>query len=515
MGLAMRNHMAGGAGRVESEPREIPADNPQHVRAGHPEPGGWPRVTSWFKAWGNPARRWRSELQESAHLVPAPRLLDRRGGMGTETDDGSGSGPGRPCRILFINQYYWPDHASTAQHLADLAESLAAEGHECHVLCGQGRYKPGEPRPPASEMHEGVRIHRVPATSLGRRSTLTRMADYLSFYARAMVVGLTLPRFDVVVTLTTPPIIGLIGTLLRRLKGTRHVYWSMDLHPDASLALGRMSRSNPVVAALAWLSDFVYRQADKVVVLGPYMADRIAAKGVRLDRLATVPVWSRRDEVYPLPRAGHPLRAELGLEEKFVAMYSGNLGLAHSFDEFLAAARRLRDRDDIVFLFVGGGPRLSEVRAAKEAEGLENVRLLDYFPREQLHVSLSLADVHLISMRREMTGIVVPGKLYGAMASGRPALFVGPEHCESADTIREADCGVTIRIGDVDGLVEAIEGLAADPERVAQLGRRAREAFFARHERTPCCARWNGAIADLVPAPALRPAAAGVVGGSV
>ncbi len=393
----------------------------------------------------------------------------------------------RPKRLLFINQYYWPDHASTAQHLADLAESLASAGHEFHVLCGQGGYKPGAPRPPIFEVHHGVTIHRVPATSLGRRSTLTRMTDYLSFYARALIMALALPRFDVVVTLTTPPIIGLVGTLLRRLKGSRHVYWSMDLHPDASLALGRMSRRNPVVVALAWLSDFVYRQADKVVVLGPYMADRIFAKRVRSDRVTMIPVWSRRDEIYPMPRHAHPLREALGLADKFVAMYSGNLGLAHAFDEFLDAARRLRDRPDIVFLFVGGGPRLSEIVAAKERDRLDNIRLLDYFPREQLHASLSVADVHLISMRREMTGIVVPGKLYGAMASGRPALFVGPEHCESADTIRQSECGLTVRLGNVEELVEALTLLAADSELVEKLGagprgipRRVREGALLR-----------------------------------
>jgi hypothetical protein len=326
----------------------------------------------------------------------------------------------RARRILFINQYYWPDHASTAQHLTDLAESLASEGYDCHVLCGQGRYKPGAPRPAAFEVRNGVTIHRVPATSLGRRSTLTRMIDYLSFYARAAGLAVRLPRYDAVVTLTTPPLIGLVGTLLRRLRGSRHVYWSMDLHPDASLALGRMSRRNPIVAGLAWLSNAVYRRADKVVVLGSYMADRIVAKGVRPERLATVPVWSRRDEIYPVERHGHALRESLGLADKFVVMYSGNLGLAHSFDEFLAAARRLADRQQIVFLFVGDGPRMAEVRALKEREGFDNIRVLDYFPREQLHLSLSTADVHLISMRREMTGIVVPGKLYGAMASGAP-----------------------------------------------------------------------------------------------
>ena len=146
-------------------------------------------------------------------------------------------------------------------------------------------------------------------------------------------------------TLTTPPIIGLIGTLLKRIKGTRHVYWSMDLHPDASLALGRMSPTQPGrPRCFYWLSGFVYRQADRVVVLGPYMADRIALKGVAADRIETIPVWSRREEIYPIPRAANSLRKSLGLDDAFVAMYSGNLGLAHSFDEFLVAARRLRDR---------------------------------------------------------------------------------------------------------------------------------------------------------------------------
>lgn len=406
-----------------------------------------------------------------------------------------------PKRLLFINQYYWPDHASTAQHLTDLAEALAAEGHECHVLCAQGGYKPGAPRPPAFEVKNGVHIHRVPATSLGRKNTLFRMTDYLSFYARALAVGLTLPTFDVIVTLTTPPIIGLIGTLLRRFKGSKHVYWSMDLHPDASLALGRMSRSNPVVASLVWLSDFVYRQADKVVVLGPYMADRILAKRVRPDRVALIPVWSRRDEIYPLARDQNPLRASLGLDGKFVAMYSGNLGLAHSTTEFLDAARALRARDDIVFLFVGDGPRMAEVREAQQTESLSNVRFLDYFPREQLHASLSVADVHLISMREEMTGIVVPGKLYGVMASGRPALFVGPTHCETADTIRQADCGLTVRLGDSAGLVEALTTLAADLKTSDAMGARGRTAFLQSHERQTCCASWAKVIGDVAPRP--------------
>lgn len=433
-------------------------------------------------------RRWRADRAE---LTPPAR--SRVFALATNP-----AGASKKKKLLFINQYYWPDHASTAQHLTDLAESMAEAGHEVHVLCSQGGYKPSRSRSASQEVRNGVTIHRVPATALGRRTTVRRMIDYLSFYLRALVLAVRLPRFDAVATLTTPPIIGLVGTLLRQLKGSHHIYWSMDLHPDASLALGLMSHSNPVVAALIWLSNFVYRQADSVVVLGAYMADRIASKGVRPERIVTIPVWSRSDEVYPLQREGHPLRRSMGLADTFVAMYSGNLGLAHSTDEFLEAARRLQDRSDIVFLFVGDGPRMAEVRAAKALERLENVQLLDYFPREQLHASLSLADVHLISMRQEMTGIVVPGKLYGVMAAGRPAIFVGPDHCETADTIRESDCGLTVRLGDAAGLVEAIETLAADPLRAKAMGERGRDAFLADHERETCCSRWDHLMTQLL-----------------
>jgi colanic acid biosynthesis glycosyl transferase WcaI len=410
-------------------------------------------------------------------------------------------------RILFINQYYWPDHASTAQHLTDLAESFASRGYKCHVLASQGRYKPGEPRPAAYEVHNGVHIHRVPATSLGRRGTWARMTDYLSFYAGAVVKALLLPRFDAVVTLTTPPIIGLVGTLLKRFKKTRHVYWSMDLHPDASLALGRMSSRSILGRSMSWLSGFVYRHADQVVALGPYMEDRITVKGVAPDRIATIPVWSERDEIYPTPRDSNPLRKSLGLEKAFVAMYSGNLGLAHSFDEFIDAARRLRDRTDIVFLYVGEGPRLVEVKEARDREDLSNIRFLDYVPRSQLQASLGIADVHLISMRPEMTGIVVPGKLYGVMAAGRPALFVGPEHCEPADTIRDAGCGITVTPGDADGLLAALVRLASNPSLARRMGEKGRSAFLIAHDRKICCAQWHELIGDLVtrPEPSGRP----------
>ena len=222
-----------------------------------------------------------------------------------------------------------------------------------------------------------MHIHRVPATSLGRRGTWSRMTDYLQLLRPGRLKALRLPRFDVVVTLTTPPIIGLIGTFLRRFQGSPHIYWSMDLHPDASMALGRMSPHGPLRQHL-WLapirSTAMPTRSSYSAPTWPTGCSEAGAR--REDRHDSGLEPSRRD--LPLDREGEPPPQVAGAGRvKFVAMYSGNLGLAHSFDEFLEAARRLRDRADIVFLFVGDGPRQDEVRLRSEIEGLTNIRLLD------------------------------------------------------------------------------------------------------------------------------------------
>ncbi len=434
-----------------------------------------------------PPRRWRADRNSRGAKSPIP----------VEVSPQLPPPPRGRARILLVNQYYWPDHASTGQHLTDLAESLVDQGHEVHVLCSRRGSRPGAPARPRREEHNGVVIHRVGASGFGRGSIIRRMADYLTFHWGALLRALTLPRPDTVVTLTTPPLIAVIGLLLQIIRGSAHVYWSMDLHPDASLAIGQMSRQKLPLRLLQKLSDALYRHADRVITLGPYMTDRIHDKGVPLDRIVAIPVWSRRDEVFPLPREGHPLRASLGLEDKFVVMYSGNHGLAHRFEEFIDAARRLQHRDDVVFLFVGDGPRYHEVRTAREAFGLENVRLLDFFPREQLHASLSVADAHLVSLRTEMTGICVPGKLYGAMASARPVLFVGPGHCEVADTVRQAECGRTFVPGEGALLAQAIEEMADQPWLASAMGERGLAAFSAEYDRDACCARWCWMLDDL------------------
>lgn len=415
--------------------------------------------------------------------------------------------PQRPS-LLFINQHYYPDFASTGQHLTDLAEHLAEDGFEVHVLCSRGRYLAGKLQAPKEEVHNGVTIHRVDGTSFGRGSHLGRIADYASFYAKALRRVLFGRRFDAVIVLTTPPLLVVLGGLAQRLRGQRYGVWSMDLHPDAEEALGMLRPGSLALRILHTLNDWGYRNAEFVVDLGAYMKARLRKKGVAAERLHTIPVWSKRDEILPTPVEGNPLRAELGLQDRFVVMYSGNAGLAHRFDEVLKAMQALREHPSLYFLFVGGGPRRAEIEAFIAEHGITNARYLDYFPREQLKHSLTLADAHLLTLRPDMAGIAVPGKLYGIMAAGRPTAMLGPEASEPAQTILRERVGFVVdpaKPSATDRLIGGLLDLAADPDEARAMGERARAAFLAQYEQEVACRMWGTLLTRQLADPVSEP----------
>jgi glycosyltransferase involved in cell wall biosynthesis len=405
--------------------------------------------------------------------------------------------PARATSVLFVNQHYWPDVASTGQHLTDLAEYLAARGLHVAVLTSRVHYTAGRVEAPERETRNGVAIRRLKGTAFGRGRTLGRLADYASFYVRVLGILLGSGRYDGVVFLTTPPLLSFIGRISRLLRSQPYGIWSMDLHPDAEIASGMLRASSPLSRFLIWANNVGYRGADFVVDLGAYMRRRLAEKGVAPERSRTVHVWSDREEIEALPKEGNVLVDELGLRGKFVVMYSGNAGLVHDFNDILEAMRRLRNDPRIYFLFVGGGPRRREIDSFAREHRLTNFAYRDYFPREQLRHSLGVADVHLISLREPFVGIAVPGKLYGIMASARPALFVGPERCESADTIREFECGAVIDPSTGDGadrIVDLLERWSRAPERLGKMGARGRAAFLDHFEREVNCAEWARVI---------------------
>ena len=405
-------------------------------------------------------------------------------------------------KLLFVNQFYKPDHAATAQMLADLCERLAAKGHDVHVLTARGRYDGGDGtdarRLPRREQIDGVHVHRVRATGFGKRRLVGRIIDYLTVH---LAIGLRLllagARYDAIVTLTTPPLVGVYAVPLRWFSRVRHVCWVMDLHPDCEFELGVFRRTSWLARLLDYLNGLHFRKADACVALGERMAQRLKAKGVSRARIHCIDLWGHDTPPAPSTEVD-ALREAWGLRGRFVVMYSGNAGLIHSFDAVLESARRLRDDERFAFLFVGGGGRLREIEAFKAEHALGHLDIRPYVPREQLGVSLAVGDVHLITMRDGMAGVALPSKLYGILAAGRPALFVGPDDAEPAAMIRTHACGKVFATHDADAFTAALQRLADDRQAVTRMGHAAREAFEARYRADHGCERWRTLLESVV-----------------
>jgi colanic acid biosynthesis glycosyl transferase WcaI len=388
--------------------------------------------------------------------------------------------------ILLVNQYFWPDIAATAQLLADLAEDLAAAGFVVSVLTGKGRYGiPGGAGLPAREDWRGVAIRRVSCTSLGRISAPRRLTDYVSFFIAAGARVLIEPRVDVVVCLSTPPLVAILG-ILARLRGSALVYKVEDLYPDLAVALGVLRPASLATRLLAGASRSILRRAELVVALDETMRASLLARGAR--QVAVVPNWADGGAIAPDRAAGDRFRERYGLRECFVVLYSGNHGLAHRFDAVTAAAATLARTDPKVrFLFVGGGPRAAEVRSA--LQGLPNALFLDSQPRETLRELYNAADVHLVTLRDEVAGLLFPSKYAAALAAGMPVLLVGGRGTSLQQEVEREGLGWACPHS-AEAVVAAIREALAPGPAAAAMGARGRLVFEARYERRKQTAAW-------------------------
>jgi colanic acid biosynthesis glycosyl transferase WcaI len=388
-------------------------------------------------------------------------------------------------RILFINQCYWPDHVATAQILADLAEELAARGHEVSVLCSRNPYTGGSAAFAKQEHHNGVLIRRVATLGYGKKSGAKgRTLDYLSFHLMALLRCVRLPAPDVVITLTSPLLVGVVGWLMAGLKRTKHIHWCMDLFPDTGVLFGMVKENGPAHRMCVFFTRRYLRSARAVFALSSYMADRIRRYGVRADRLHIVPVWAAGASLRPIARPANEFIKSHRLEDRFVVMFSGNLELGGDIDTLVGALRELRDERELMFVLISEGPRFEEFRTRCARASLSNVLCLPYQPRGRLAHSLSAGDVHIVTNKKGLSGLRVPCKTYGILAVGRPIVYIGEPHSEAADLIRDHELGFVVQEGDVSGVAAAIRTLQGDARRRQEISVRARALFEAEYDAT-------------------------------
>ncbi len=403
-------------------------------------------------------------------------------------------------RILLLNQYFPPDTAATARMAALIVEALAGR-HRVTVLAGRPSYDPGERHPLylwRREDRGGVTVVRVGSSALSRLRLSGRLSNYLSYLALAVPGALVLARdADLVLAMTDPPVAGIAGAVVAALSGRPFVYNICDLYPDVAVA-GELLPPGPHVAAWERLHRWALRRARRVIVLGDDVQERVVGKGVSSERVVVVrtgaapPVaGDRMSGVGVAPGAVAPAAASAALtpgdpgvrrrvrgDLAFVVLHAGNLGFAGAWETLVKGFARLDD-GGAGLVFVGDGARRHQVQqtaelalhTARAAEG--RVRFLPFFPADQAADVLAAADLHVVTVRRGLEGTVVPSKLYGILAAGRPVLAVAPEGSDVARIVQRYACGFVADPDDPDAVAAAVRQAVGAPDLLDAMGRRA------------------------------------------
>ena len=375
----------------------------------------------------------------------------------------------KPLKILLLNQTFYPDVVATAQYLTDLALQLKDRGHDVTVISGRRAYDQSEKEFAGQEEWRGIHIRRVWASRFGKLAKWRRAADFATFLLNCCWQLLWLPRQDVTLALTSPPLISWIGAWFTRLRGGRFCYWVMDMNPDEAVAAGWLREGSLVARVLESFSRFSLRTASRIVVLDRFMQERVLRKGVSAEQVSIISPWSLDEKVRFDGAGREAFRRKHGFRERFVVMHAGNHSPCHPLDTLIEAAILLRENRDIVFCFQGGGSELAKVRQRAVTEKLPNVICLPYQPVEQLSAALSAADLHAVVMGNPFVGTIHPCKIYNALAVGSPILYLGPAESHVVDILNNAGMQVpqvAVRHGEAQRLADGIVACSQQRRRI-------------------------------------------------
>jgi glycosyltransferase involved in cell wall biosynthesis len=394
-------------------------------------------------------------------------------------------------RLLVLNQYYWPGVEATAHLLTELCEALAAD-YEVTVVTGRLRDREDSV---GEEVRNGVRIVRVRSTVYERSRLSRRGTNYVTYLGRAALRALSGSRPDVILCMTDPPMVGALAVVVGRAFRAPVVVVSEDVFPEIAVELKRL-RNPVVVGLLGAITRFSLQRADRVVAIGETMQRRLEDKGVDSERLRVIPNWVDTSSLSPRPRDNDWAR-EHDLVGSFVVMHSGNVGHAQNLDNLIRATTFLRDLDDLRAVIVGFGARHAEYVELADRLEADAVSFLPYQPRELLPESLSSADVHFVGLGKGLSGFVVPSRLYGILAVGRPVLAAADEDSETAAVVREVGCGLVVPPDRPDLLAAALRELRSGEHDLEEMGRRGLEYVEATADRRLAVARYRELLEDV------------------
>ncbi len=387
------------------------------------------------------------------------------------------------ARVWVISELYYPELTSTGYFLTGIAEGLTGE-NDVSVLCGQPSYWLRGLSVPAREERNGVQIRRCWATTLDKNKAVFKIVNMLTISTSIFLNALGRIRHnDTVIVVTNPPLLPYLVALACRAKSARLVLLVHDVYPDILVQLGLLKPKSVFVKAMNVVSSWLYKSSAQVLVIGRDMRDLVQKKlpAHRRGSITIAPNWADIDATFPKSRNDSSLLTSLGIDNKFVVQFWGNMGRPHCVEDIVQAAEFLAAEPDIHFLLIGWGTRKTWVVAEQKRRSLANMTILDPLPREQSCEVQNACDLAINALSSGMTGISVPSRSYNAMAAAKPILAVCDVDSELARMVREEDIGWVIPPGRPDLLVAALREAAADRDRLRAMGQRARQAVKAKY----------------------------------
>jgi len=380
-------------------------------------------------------------------------------------------------RVWIVSELYYPEETSTGYLLTRIAEGLV-ERFRVGVLCSQPTYSSRGRSAPNNESHNGVNIHRCWSTTFNKDILPLRLVNIVSISLSIFLN--TLLRFrsgDCVIVVTNPPLLPFTVMLASLLCKCRCCLLIHDVYPDVLVASGIIKQNSLHIWGIGWMTQQLYKRMSRIIVLGRDMDTLVRRKLKTVGhRIHIIPNWADVDFIKPCNRRGHPFLAQLGLSDRFVIQYSGNIGRTHGIEQLAACAEQLKNDPMIHFLFIGFGGKKRWLAQYVRKKGLSNVTIMDYRPRAELSVSLTACDVTIISFVPGMAGVSVPSRMYNVMAAGKPIIAVADSVSELALIVKEENIGWVVPPGDIEKLRITILESKANPQLLVQMGQRARRA---------------------------------------
>lgn len=400
--------------------------------------------------------------------------------------------------LILFTQLYYPDNATTAIIMSDLTKDLVSYGLNVKVICAQPIYL-SKKKCPKKEVRNKIIIRRVWTFLFDKNKNIERLLNSISCFFAMLITLFSIEKNAILIFNTNPALLPLLGFISNKLGKQKYVILIHDLWPELPAHIKMVKKGGMLYRIIDFLVTLSFRDATSIIVLSDTMKKRILTKVPRKEHcIHVIHNWADANRVFPIEKENIRLFDGLGLKNKKIIMYSGNLGRYQPLEVMIGAAYELKDRNDILFLFVGNGWKKTKIQNMVEGLKLNNVKFLPFQPLDRLSESLSMADVSLMGIYPENEGVIMPSKLYSLLAIGKPIICVADPESEVAKILEQAKAGIQSSVTDPKELASKILKIIDDQEKVIDMGKNGRKYFLEHFERKIITRQWHSILNKLI-----------------